>query len=664
MNICQNQFGSLLKIYKIEQIYVSKAIINNNITILNNINLNKYNYTNKKKPLIILGLYNANDFKLLMLHEGPKFIYWAGNDANLQKIHKLKNKLNDIVMHLCTTSQINKDLNSVFQNVINLNNKMFNYDIRIFGLRRSGNHFLINTLLGSFEKNSTFFFNDVEEFNYEQYNFPKDILNWGNLYSNFKLGEKNECKVNEILLEKNKLNIHNCHERIKDSQFSNNLISKDEYKKKEILGKNIIQTYEDKSLNIISKINTQNIRSLKKVNIIILRNPIDLLISRYISLNINNIKNITVNEDVISTLIEYYDEYLNISNKLGDDKIFIFYEKFRDDLNYRKDIFKKLNLNLNEDKNFIPKFGEGNTNNKNKYEIFKIQNDFNFINLLSNYNFYNKAIKIYKKLNFHKFKKIDAVIIPLTENEIERLLVKFKLWTGDKMPCSSKFSYLHLVFNRISDISKFDIIKNKFNELNLSKYFIDIRITNYNLLLKDDIYCKIPGETDNKGPNSIFYKWNLNFFKEFNYRYVFQMETDIFPIKKYWLEYLNFEVIQYNNFFRLGSYPYINVPYNKFHINGNAVYNIYDIESLKLTKDSYEFIRNFFNNNKKKGREQWAFDNGLYQFLDSDHKLFIKYAKYLQYSNLIANYAGTTVKTSDIFEINKDIVLVHAIDIL
>lgn len=660
----QNQFNSLLKIYDIKQIYISKSIINNKISILNDINLSEYEYFDKEKPLIILGLYLNYDLELIMLHEGPKFIYWAGNDANLERLNLLKNKLNNIVMHLCIDSQISNNLNNYFHNVTNLNDEMFNYDIRIFGLRRSGNHFLINTLLGSFEINSTFFFNDVEEFNYERYNFPKDILDWGNLYSNFKLGEKNECKVNEILLEKNKLNIHNSHERIIDSKFSNNLVTKDDYSNKNILGKNIIQTYEDKSLNIINKINTQNIRSLKKINIIILRNPIDLLVSRYISLNINKINNITVNKDVISTLIEYYDEYLNISNKLGDNKIFIFYEKFRDDLDYRKDIFKKLNLNLNEDKNFIPKFGEGNTNNKNKYEIFKIQNDLDFINLLSNYNFYNKATQIYKKLNFHTFKKLDAVVIPITENEIEKLLINFKILINDKIPCSSKFSYLHLVFNRISDISKFDIIKNKFNEMNLNKYFIDIRITNYNLLLEDDIYCKIPGETNNKGPNIVFFNWNLSFFKEFNYRYVFQMETDIFPIKSYWLDDLNNEIINNNNFFRLGSYPYIDLPTNKFHINGNAVYNIYDMESLKLTKDSYKFIRDFNNDSQEKGREQWAFDNGLYQFLQSDYKLFIKYAKYLQYSNLIANYAGTKVKISDVLEVNKDIILIHANELL
>lgn len=545
-----------------------------------------------------------------------------------------------------------------------MNKQEFIYDFRIFGLRRSGNHYFINTLLGSLEENSTYYFNDVEEFTYENYNFPKDILDWGNFYSDHKLGESNSSVGRKILLEKNKLNIHNKHEKIKGSKFSNNLISKDHYQRKEVFGKYLIQSYEDQSLNIINKINNQNINSLKKVNIVILRNPIDLLVSRYISCNVNNINNITVNKKVIETLCEYYDEYLNLSNKLGDNKIFIFYEKFRDDTTYRKNIFNQLNLNLNENDNFITEFGDGKTDNRNIYEIFKIQNNFDFINLLSNYNFYNKASQIYKNLKFYKFKKIDALVIPITENEISRLLVNFNIWTNHKIPCKHNFCYLHLVFNRISNKNKFDDIKKKFYDLNLNKYFIDIRFTNYNLALDDDIYCKIQGKTDNKGPNRIFYNWFLTFFENFNYRYIFQMELDVFAIKKHWLDELNNELIKLNNVFRLGSYPYIDIPNNKFHINGNAVYNIYDLEALELTKKSYEFIKTFYDDNVNlKGRECFAFDGGLYRYLSINHELFIKYMKNLQYSNLIANYAGSKVKLNDVLNVNSEIILVHAQDI-
>ena len=123
---------------------------------------------------------------------------------------------------------------------------------------------IIISLIGSLEENSTFYFNDVEEFTYENYNFPKDILDWGNFYSDHKLGESNSSLGRKILLEENKLNIHNKHEKIKGSKFSNNLISKDHYQTKDVFGKYLIQSYEDKSLNIINKINNQNINSLKK----------------------------------------------------------------------------------------------------------------------------------------------------------------------------------------------------------------------------------------------------------------------------------------------------------------------------------------------------------------------------------------------------------------
>ena len=69
---------TLIKIYKIEQLYCSNEIAYLENRFINKYNLKKYKFNNK--TTIFYGIYNSIDFKNFFKHKGKKIIMFNGED--------------------------------------------------------------------------------------------------------------------------------------------------------------------------------------------------------------------------------------------------------------------------------------------------------------------------------------------------------------------------------------------------------------------------------------------------------------------------------------------------------------------------------------------------------------------------------------------------------
>ncbi len=232
----------------------------------------------------------------------------------------------------------------------------------IFGMRRSGNHMVVSAIMSCFGTNEIYYFNDVCE--------P------GRLFIELAKAQHSASREKfPVLAEK----------LVKREMYSPANITKS---KKKCL----IQTYEDKPLTIIDKINRQNIGvSQKKYKILILRDCFNWLASRLEHVKKHRVAWTLVNSKTIALWKQYAKEYLGETNYLGENKILINYNRFAVDKNYQKEIANKLNIKyecMNLDA--VLAFGRGSSFSSTKH--------------VANKNCYNERWKLFK--DNPKFKEL------------------------------------------------------------------------------------------------------------------------------------------------------------------------------------------------------------------------------------------------------------------
>jgi len=189
-----------------------------------------------------------------------------------------------------------------------------NYEFRIFGLRRSGNHAIIAWITSSMPDNSVYFFNDITA-NYD--NSFKSLL----------------TSYNDQLA----------------GTIANKLIRRPRGNENKHC---IIQSYEDNELSIIADINKQiktgQIGKSKKIfNILIMRDLPNLLASRYQLYKSGN-KYVEITDGIIRLYREYLNEFISPKLLNGDGQIFVplNYSKWNSDAKYRQDIAQKLSIDI------------------------------------------------------------------------------------------------------------------------------------------------------------------------------------------------------------------------------------------------------------------------------------------------------------------------------
>lgn len=253
------------------------------------------------------------------------------------------------------------------------------YEFRVFGLRRSGNHAVISWIIGHFPDNSVYYYNDVQEiieknFIYGDFNFPIELFRWKNRY--ISPGKK---RSSVIWRRKYFLQIHRDSDMVSGTSIAGKLVAKKQYELDLVMSADkscLVQTYEDQPLDIVKLVDQQDIGDSKNVfNVLILRDVRNMIASR---IEHNNIFT-RIDNDVVSLWKKYAYEYLGESDILGERKILINYDRWVDSKLYREKISKKLNMPFS-DIGFKAKtkFGGGSS--------FKESSDYNnrYVGYLNN----------------------------------------------------------------------------------------------------------------------------------------------------------------------------------------------------------------------------------------------------------------------------------------
>lgn len=246
---------------------------------------------------------------------------------------------------------------------------MFEYEFRIFGLRRSGNHSLIHLLLSQFPDNSVFYYNDIQ---YPEYLFSHPTYKTS--YSQRPIHSK-DVKLMGNLCEK--------------------LVNKKEYELKELVKPKprlcLIQSYEDQDLpTIMEKIKIQESRKIssKKVfNILVIRDYKNWLASRINAWKKTDYKNnyLRVNSKILSLWSQYIKEHQGKTSYL-DNLIIYNFNKMGNKPKCRIKILKEVGLFEKKEswKKIVYKpemiFGNGSSfdereNNNNFNQRYKLLNN-------------------------------------------------------------------------------------------------------------------------------------------------------------------------------------------------------------------------------------------------------------------------------------------------
>lgn len=143
---------------------------------------------------------------------------------------------------------------------------------------------------------------------------------------------------------------------------------------------------------------------------------------------------------------------------------------------------------------------------------------------------------------------------------------------------------------------------------------------------------------------------------------VLYMEPDCVPIRSYWLNIVAEESV-YNDrspfwmkgsIFR-GEFNVISNDklYNRIHINGNALYNLFD---NNFSDFYFKLVRPLISEKFNEG----AYDTDIYKLLLwSNARYTTKYFQKFQYSDFIQNYWHANYSLSEILENCPNTVLIH-----
>lgn len=242
-----------------------------------------------------------------------------------------------------------------------------NHSICCVGLQRSGNHTIINWLGSQINSTNTVYF-----------------LNCINLVDNPFISACPEGSKNSLIF--NNLKIDRQAESMGD-------ISQKDY---------IIYSYEDKDLHtVFSKTNLVHLdtclgSSLKHYNILILRDPYNLLASR-LQREITGGKNtISVLNNIdlfISIYKQYIKEFLGFTNIISKDKICINYNLWTKDKLYRQKLCDDLDIPFN-DTNFqtISHIGGGSSFDRHQRYINNVDDLHNRWKLFTGHEIMEKLL--------------------------------------------------------------------------------------------------------------------------------------------------------------------------------------------------------------------------------------------------------------------------------
>lgn len=217
-----------------------------------------------------------------------------------------------------------------------------NFEYRIFGLRRGGNHALIAWIMSAMPKNSVYYFNDV-------------VYDFKNLFESIMTGAEDE-KAGTVA------------EKIK----RNPTVMEDKHC--------IIQSYEDQELDIIHEIDQQSIGKSKVcLNVVILRDPLNFVASR-LQLYNNGNPYVEVTQEVMDLWEKYANEYLGNTSVMISGKyptVFVNYNLWHMNEKYRNEIAEYLQIGRTADITAKMYYGGGSSfkddgvntknDNSNKY---------------------------------------------------------------------------------------------------------------------------------------------------------------------------------------------------------------------------------------------------------------------------------------------------------
>jgi hypothetical protein len=187
-------------------------------------------------------------------------------------------------------------------------------EFRIFGLRRGGNHAIIAWIASSYPDNSVYYFNDVSH-------------SYSNLFESELTGPSNQLAGT-----------------VAAKMISCPLATADK--------KCIIQSYEDNFLELILEIDKQEIgQSKNRVNIVVLRDPLNMIASRLELYRIGN-PYVEVTKEIIDLWCEYAEQYLRFLEKKetildtnSTKTIFINYNHWVESKEYRDMIASAIGIN-------------------------------------------------------------------------------------------------------------------------------------------------------------------------------------------------------------------------------------------------------------------------------------------------------------------------------
>lgn len=225
--------------------------------------------------------------------------------------------------------------------------------IRVMGLRRSGNHAIINWILANYNNGNSVdsvFNNNLHYRSLIFTNINKDIY-----FFNGCLDDPYRSIKNMINFEKTNLLLH---------------------------------SYEDQSFSYIinNSLNKYVHQEDDIVNIIVLRDPVNMCASRY--KHVDHSVHTQVNEYYINLWISYAEEALNITNNMKN-KIVILYNKWVTDKDYRNEIAKKMKMINYDNTQQVSICGGGSS-----FVGMNLDEPENYINRYKNVELPNDIIKL------------------------------------------------------------------------------------------------------------------------------------------------------------------------------------------------------------------------------------------------------------------------------
>lgn len=249
--------------------------------------------------------------------------------------------------------------------------------------------------------------------------------------------------------------------------------------------------------------------------------------------------------------------------------------------------------------------------------------------------------------------RLTHVVMPFHQRQFETVQKNLNSWSRFP-PCKSDqpVEFIFFVSGMKNDSLASDLLK-----LPQSKCFESFRVEFGYLEDENDAYLK--------GSRLMF---EIMISRKLNYgntepSHVFYMEPDCSPIRPYWLEAIQNQVIAPNSpFWMKGSIYYgrsdiikDSFLYNRVHINGNAIYNVADDDFREFY---FKFVRPFVK--KYYPGKGGAYDTDIYKFLFWKNAMYTAHLFHLfQFSDFIQNHWHSEFSLKDVLKSSPNTFLIH-----